>query len=84
MVIPNEGQSEDHVWLKHRTFAMLFTIHNAPAGTLGNINLASILGPSYRVENSPSDRLVDLVDSLDSAAFGYDVCLMFRFLSYVS
>ena len=25
IVIPNEGQCEDEVWLKHRTFAMLLT-----------------------------------------------------------
>ena len=37
--------------------------HYAPAGTLGNIDLGPILGPSYRVENSPSDWRVDPVCS---------------------
>ena len=44
--------------------------HYAPEGTLGNIDLGTILGPSYRVENSPSDWRVDHVYSLVPAAFG--------------
>ena len=46
--------------------------------------MGPILGPSYRVENSPSDWRVDPVGSLVPAAFGHDVCLMSGFLSYVS
>ena len=64
IVIPNEGQCEDHVWLKHRTFAMLLTGHYATAGALCNTDLGPILGPSYRVENSPSARCADPVGSL--------------------
>ena len=58
--------------------------HYAPAGTLGNIDLGPILGPSYRVENSPLDWRVDPVGSLVPAAFGHDVCLMSESLSCVS
>ena len=63
---------------------MLLTRSLYPAGTLDNIDLGPILGPSYSVENSPSDWRVDPVGSLVPAAFGHDVCLMFRSLSYVS
>ena len=55
-----------------------------PAGTLGNTDLGPILGPSYRVENSPSDWRVDSIGRLVPAAFGHDVCLMSVSLSYVS
>ena len=59
-------------------------IRNAP----DNVNMLPqelwvilILGPSYRVENSPSARRVDPVGSLVPVAFGNDVCLMFGSLS---
>ena len=58
--------------------------HYALAGTLGNIDLDPILGPSYKVENSPFDWPDDPVGSLVPAAFGHDVCLMSGALSYVS
>ena len=51
----------------------------------GNIDLGPILGPSYRVESSPSDwRVVDPVGSIIPAAFGHDVCLMSGSLSDIS
>ena len=59
-------------------------IMHAPAGTLGNIDLDPILGPSYRVEHSPSDWRVDPVSSLVPASFDHDVYLMSGSLSYVS
>ena len=49
--------------------------------SLGNIDLGPILGPSYRVENSPSTRRVDPVGSLVPVAFGHDVLLMSGSLS---
>ena len=82
IVIPKEGQCEDQVWLKHRTFAML--LRRSWDGTLGHIDLGPILGPSYRLENSPSDWHVDPIGSLVPAAFGHDVCLMSGYLSCVS
>ena len=48
---------------------------------MGNTDLGPILGPSYRVENSPSARRVDLGGSLVLVAFGNDVCLMSGSLS---
>ena len=70
IVIPNERQCEDQVWLKHRTFAMLLTRSLCSCKDLGKINWAP-----YRVENSPSDRRVDPVCSLVPAAFDHDVSL---------
>ena len=69
---------------RHKIFAMLLKGHYAPARTLGNIDLGPILGPSYKVENSPSDWRVDPIGSLVPAAFGHDACLMSGSLSYVS
>ena len=51
------------------------------AGALGNIDLGPIVGPSFRVENSPSARRVDPEGSLVPVAFRHDVCLMSRSLS---
>ena len=47
-----------------------------PHGALDYTDLGSILGPSYRVENTPSVLLVDPVGSLVAAAFEHGVCLM--------
>ena len=51
---------------------------------LSNADLGPILGPSYRVENSPQARRVDPVGSLVPVAFGNDVCLMSETLSKYS
>ena len=83
-VIPNEGQYDDQVWLKQGLSQCSWQGHYAPAGTLDNIDLGPILGPSNRVQNSPSDWRVDPVGSLVPVAFGHDVCLMSGSLSYVS
>ena len=55
--------------------------HYATAGALGNTDLGPTLGPSYRVENSPSARRVDPVGSLVPVTFGNDVYLMSGSLS---
>ena len=55
--------------------------HYATVGALGNTDLGPILGPPYRVENSPSARRVYPVGSLVPVAFGYDACLMSGTLS---
>ena len=55
---------------------MLLTRHYATAGALDDTDLGPILGPSYRVENSPSARRVDPVGRSVPVAFGHDVCLM--------
>ena len=81
IVIPNEGQCEDHEWLKHRTFAMLLTRLLCYRRSSGNSDLDPILGPSYRVENSPSARRVDPVGSLVPVVFGHNVCLVSGSLS---
>ena len=47
-----EEQCEDHVWLKHMTFAMRVT------RALGNTGLNPFLGPSCRVKKSPSSRRI--------------------------
>ena len=53
-----EGQCEDHVWLKHMTFAMPWQGQYAPTRALGNTGLSPFLGPSCRVKKSPSSRRI--------------------------
>ena len=79
-----EGQCEDHVWLKHMTFAMRVTSQYNPARALDNTGLNPFLGPFCRVKKSPSSRRIGPLGSFVPAVFGRDVCLMSWSLSHVS